>query len=89
MSEQLYVRSSDVLFAELGDDVVALHAERGQCYGMENVTAAIWNILAEPIDTDGICRQLVGMYEVEPEICRSEVTALIAQLRSEGLIREA
>ena len=86
MSKSLYKRSNDALFSEVGNDVVALHVERGQCYGMENVTAAVWSMLAEPTTIESICERLLERYDVEPAVCRAEVGKLMMTLQSEGLV---
>ena len=49
MTPRLYRRSESALFSNVGEDIVALHIENGHCYGMEKATAAIWDLLAEPI----------------------------------------
>ena len=81
-----YKRRGEVLHAEVGDDVVALHVDRGQSYGMENVTAAVWRMLAEPTDLESICEALQQRYEVSPDTCRSEVGRLLERFESEGLV---
>jgi hypothetical protein len=86
MSSELYRRSEKALFSTIGDDIVALHVENGQCYGMENVTVAVWNLLAEPTDIGTICGRLHELYDVEPDLCRSDVERLISQFRTEGLV---
>jgi hypothetical protein len=86
MASQLYCRSPNALFSSIGDDIVALHVENGRCYGMEEVTAKVWQLLAEPTDVDSICRQLVEHYDVEPSVCHADVDRLISQFRSEGLV---
>lgn len=88
MPLEKYRRSNNALFSTLGDDIVALHVQNGQCYGMEDVTARVWNMLNEPSDLAGICDQLLEIYEVEPATCRSEVEQLIKQLETEGLIEK-
>ena len=70
----------------MGSDIVALHVERGQCYGMEKVTVAVWKLLAEPASLDEICERLIAVYEVDPKVCRADVEKLIGQFRTEGLI---
>lgn len=81
-----YKRSEKAIFTEVGSDIVALHVERGHCYGLEKVTAAVWKLLAEPASLDEICRHLIGAYEVDPKVCRADVERLIGQFRNEGLI---
>ena len=53
---------------------------------MENVTADVWRLLAEPSDLDTICDQLQQKYDVDPEACRSDIATLLVQMQSEGLI---
>lgn len=86
MSDQLFKRSHKALHASIGEDVVALHVENGQCYGMDNVSAAVWNLLEEPIGVQAICDRLRQSYDVTPDVCRRDVERLLDNLRSEGLI---
>ena len=86
MSDLIYRRAPEALFSEVGDDVVALHIDRGQCYGMEQVSSAVWKLLAEPRGVDAICAHLVDHYDVEPGDCRAEVGTFLAQLEREGLV---
>lgn len=86
MSAIRYQRRDDVLFSDIGDDIVALSVERGQCYGMEKVTAVVWELLVKPLTLDDLCAQLIDLYEVERGQCRAEVSRLLDQLQREGLI---
>lgn len=86
MNGPIYKLSGKALFTAVGEDIVALNVEDGQCYGMEKVTAAIWRLLDRPISFDQLCDRLLEMYDVNPETCRADVTRLIGQLRSEGLV---
>jgi hypothetical protein len=86
MAKRYYKRSSEALFAEVAGDVVALHVERGQSYGMEKVTANVWRLLEQPSDVDSICDQLARQYDVDPETCRRDVGQLIELFEQEGLV---
>ncbi|HEY0444968.1 MAG TPA: PqqD family protein [Allosphingosinicella sp.] len=81
------IRCDDLLEADVNGEIVALHIEKGQCYGLNGVASRIWSMLAEPRSLDEICGTLIDEYEVDPETCRSEVEALLGELRSEGLIK--
>lgn len=89
MSEPRYRRSPEALHSNIGEDVVALHVRRGNCYGMEKVTANVWHMLEEELDIDQICERLTHIYEVDDETCRADVTKLIDKMKDEGLIEEA
>lgn len=81
------IRCDDLLEADVNGEIVALHIERGQCYGLNGVASRIWAMLAEPTTLDEVCTTLVEEYDVDPATCRSEVSALLDDLRSEGLIK--
>ena len=89
MSGPIYHRAPGALFSEVGDDVVALHIDHGQCYGMEKVSSAIWKLLEEPRDLDTICAQLIAQYAVDPDQCRDQVGPFLETLRAEGLVETA
>lgn len=81
-------RTPTTMSTDVGDDVVALQAERGFAYGMEEVTAAVWKLLDEPRDLDTIVARLTAQYAVDDEQCRAEVGALLDRMTSEGLVEE-
>jgi hypothetical protein len=81
-------RTAATMSTEVGDDVVALQAERGFAYGMEEVTAAVWKLLEEPRDLDTIVARLTDDYEVDEGECRADVGELLERMASEGLVEE-
>ncbi|GAA4015609.1 hypothetical protein GCM10022280_12990 [Sphingomonas swuensis] len=83
-----YQRSADALSADVGDDVVALQAVRGFAYGMEGVTAAVWQGLEQPATLAELVALLRESYDVDEELCRTEVAELLAQFIAEGLVEE-
>jgi hypothetical protein len=88
MSAQLFKHSGEALFANVGDDVVALNVEGGQCYGMDSIAGTVWGMLAEPAHVESICARLLEIYDVAPEICRNDVAKLIQQFEEEGLLEK-
>ena len=88
MSGPTYKLSGKALFTAVGEDIVALNVDDGQCYGMEKVTAAVWRLLETPMNIDDICQRLMALYAVDPEVCRADVKRLFDQLRGEGLVEE-
>lgn len=86
MTAQKFRRSEQALHSEIGDDVVALHIARGQCFGMANVTADVWRLLSEERSLDELCAQLLEEYDIDEDTCRTEVGQLIDVMTNEGLI---
>jgi hypothetical protein len=76
----------DVVFSEIDRDVVALNVERGLCYGLEGSGARIWRMIAEGIKVQELCRTLAAEYCVDVSTCKSDVMALLDEMRAEGLI---
>ena len=83
------IRCDDLLEADVNGEIVALHIDKGQCYGMNGVASRVWQLLAEPTSAEQICATLAAEYEVDPATCRADVDALLADLKTEGLIRPA
>jgi hypothetical protein len=83
------IRCEDLLEADVNGEIVALHIDKGQCYGMNGVASRIWALLAEPTTPGEICSKLSAEYAVDAATCRADVDALLEDLRSEGLIKLA
>ncbi|WP_426267485.1 PqqD family protein [Sphingomonas sp. LHG3443-2] len=83
-----YRRTAATMSTEVGDDVVALQADRGFAYGMEQVTASVWKLLEQPRDLDALVGALTAEYEVDEDECRHEVGALLERMTAEGLVEQ-
>jgi hypothetical protein len=83
------IRCDDLLEADVNGEIVALHVEKGQCYGMNAVASRVWALLSEPTSPEQICATLSQEFDVDPGTCRTDVEALLADFRSEGLIKPA
>jgi len=78
-------RSDGVICAAVDGEVVALNIEKGVCYGLDAIGSEVWDLIAEPRSIADICQTLRSRYRVEQAVCESDVLALIADLRDEGL----
>jgi hypothetical protein len=82
----VYKRAIDLMEAELGDEVVALDPAAGECFGFNNVAASVWRELAEPKSFEQLRDALLNEYEVQPDQCAIELTALLDDMNSRGLV---
>jgi Coenzyme PQQ synthesis protein D (PqqD) len=82
----MVVRSDGLEWSEIDNEIVALHVEKGTCYGLNPVGARIWKLLGAPTRVNDICAKLLADYKVEPGRCEREVLDLLEELRAEGLI---
>ena len=83
--DAIMVRNDGLLTTEVDGELVAMSIEQGACFGLNGVGTRIWELLAEPRSIDDLCAQLCGEFDVDPAVCRSDVVALLNQLRAEGL----
>lgn len=82
----LISRKSELLEAEVDDELVALHVDKGTCYGFNATAARIWALIDEPKSLDQLCTALGEDYEVDRQTCEREVVALLRELAADGLI---
>jgi len=82
-----YQRAVNLMEAELGDEIVALDADGGTCFGFNTVASSVWRALAEPRSFEALRDGLIAEYEVGREQCEAELAALLADLTAKGLVR--
>lgn len=77
-------RQGDWLSAKVGDELVMMSAEKGNYIGLSEVGARIWELMATPQDVEALCARLQDEFEVEPDVCRSEVETFVNELVKHG-----
>jgi hypothetical protein len=89
MSDPVYKRRTELMEAELGDELVGLDPAAGECFGFNSVATSVWRELQEPKSFAQLREALLDEYEVEPEQCSHELQELLDDLSSKGLITKA
>ena len=84
-----YVRAVDLLEADIGNELVALEPEAGNCFGFNEVATVVWRKLAEPRSFDELRDSLVADYDVSTEQCSTELKALLDEMKAQGLVEQA
>jgi hypothetical protein len=85
----MYERAIPLLEAELGDEIMTLDPDAGQCFGFNSVAASVWRQLVEPAAFEDIRQGLLAEYDVSPEQCTVELRELLQVLVDHGLVRQA
>ena len=80
-----YKRAMNLMEAELGDELVALNADVGSCFGFNSVATSVWRNLEEPKTFDELRDRLLDEYEVDPEQCGNELRELLGTMSDMGL----
>ncbi len=82
----MIARKGDWLSARVGEELVMMSAENGNYIGLSEVGARIWELIETPRDFDSVCNALMTEFEVEPDICRTEVDTFLKELASRGAV---
>jgi hypothetical protein len=78
--QTIFTRKADVPFSQLDDELLAIDAQAGYCYSINETAGRVWSLIATPMSLEAICAQLQREYAVEEPTCRSEVTMLLQGL---------
>ena len=87
MDEIVYQRTESLLEADLGDELVALDATGGNCFGFNSVATSIWRHLATPKSLPEIEEALLAEYDVDRGRCKEEICELIDDFLNKGLVQ--
>ncbi len=79
--------SSQAVACEIGGETVILDLASGQYFALNPVATQIWQWLGEPCTPASICERLLAEYDVSPAECQAQVTQLLDQLASHGLVK--
>jgi len=89
VTDRIYQRASELMEAELGDELIALDPRAGECFGFNSVATFVWQTLKEPKSFEQLRDALLNEYEVEPEQCTRELSELLGDLEAKRLVRSA
>lgn len=78
--------SENVLFQEIEGECVLLNMESEQYFGLDEVGARMWQILAQGGDPLKVLTQMQLEYETDEETLRKDLSNLLEELKNEDLI---
>ena len=86
--DQRVVHAPNVLATNVGDEAIVMMDVDTACYfGVEDVAADVWKLLANPCSVDDLVASLTQTYDVEPQLCHRETSEFVDRLlRAELLI---
>lgn len=82
----IIMRDDKCKCADLQDELVMIHLERGAYYAMDRIGKSIWMLLDQPRTVSSLCEELGKNYEVPPTQCQAEVIEFLEKLWREKLI---
>jgi hypothetical protein len=86
-SNSIVQRGKDIPFSKLDDELLAIDAQAGYCYSLNETAGRVWDLIAAPTSFDAICAQLRREYAIDEPTCRNQVTTLLQGLCDAGLVQ--
>jgi hypothetical protein len=87
IDETSRVRCARHVFArEFDEELVLLDLTRGEYYGLDRLGARVWNGLVAGRSIAEIARDVLPDYDVEQEVLRADLVALVRDLAQKGLV---
>ncbi len=80
-------RAKDMPFSQLDDEFLAVDAQAGYCYALNETAARVWELLAQPVAFADLCTRLGREYAVGEAVCAREVKELLGSLHQAGLVQ--
>jgi hypothetical protein len=81
------VATAGQVSTELDGRAVILDVTSGTYYELNEVGSRVWALMQTAIRVAAIHEQLLAEYDVDPELCKQDLLALLRQLASVGLIQ--
>jgi hypothetical protein len=67
-------------------ELVMLSLDQGSYYGLDGIGPRIWELIGNPISLDDLTATLCLEYEIDPATCRMDVSALLDDMISAGIV---
>jgi Coenzyme PQQ synthesis protein D (PqqD) len=80
-------RSPDIVATDLGNEVVLLNTRTQSMFTLNATGRLVWYAIEEH-DLEEIAAQLEAAFEVERDEAKKDASALIAELRTAGLVHD-
>jgi hypothetical protein len=85
--ETLVSRGKELKFTKLDDEMLAIDAQAGHCYSLNETAGEIWGYIATPVTLADLCARLQAAHEVDAEICTNDTIELLVKLHDAGLVK--
>jgi hypothetical protein len=70
----------------LGETVILLDMKAGLYFSLDNVGAAVWQLLQQPRTVKEIRESILEEFEVSADVCQSDLISLLRELAARNLI---
>jgi hypothetical protein len=83
------VRNPAVLAAEVDGEIVMMSIEQGRYFGLDDIGSDIWKRIEQPCSFAVLVDALAADYEADRGTIAADVTALLARMAEQDVVRLA
>jgi hypothetical protein len=83
------VRSPAVLAAEVDGEIVMMSVEQGRYFGLDDIGSDIWKRIEQPCSFAALVDALTADYDADRGTIAADVTALLARMAEQDVVRLA
>ncbi len=84
--DMLISRREGLIQAEVDGELVALHIDKGTCYGFNATATRIWSLIEQPRLLSELKQILLGEYDVDADTCDRQIREMVRELERDGLV---
>lgn len=74
------------LSSSLGNETVMMNLDNGDYLGLNSVASDIWNLLEKPVSVEDLYSQILNIYDVTEEQCKTEVNDFLQKLSEQNML---
>jgi hypothetical protein len=83
----IVVAAEGQISCNLDGQAAILNLKSGVYYGLDEVGATVWDLIASPRRVAEICDALMQSYDVDAAQCTRDLAELLGELEDHGLIK--
>lgn len=84
--DEVVIRNNSFFSSDMDGEKVLLSVKTGKYYNLGEVGGDIWELLGTRLRVSELISRLTKSYDVEFEVCQSEVISFLEVLKREGLV---
>jgi hypothetical protein len=79
--------SKDVIWRELGGEIVMLDLANQRYFGLSGAGSEMWQLIVEHGSSDSVIDLMLAKYDVDPANLKADFDQLVNELAAKGMLR--
>lgn len=84
----MLTKNNKLCISEKNNEIVIMNMEKGEFWGLQDVSFDIWKILDNCKSIDEIADKIVQIYEVDRQEAAKDISNIIEEMKINGMVIE-